>query len=110
VSFSGEIDVATAPLARTALSEACGAGARTVVVDLSEVSFFGAAGVSVLIEAKQLARSREVKLVFSSPSAIVQRVAQVTGCDELFASEGEDDIPRQPEARPTARRRFGEQQ
>jgi len=45
VSVAGEVDLVTAPVLADELRAA---GVRTLVVDLSEVSFLGAAGLSVL--------------------------------------------------------------
>ena len=48
----GEVDLTTAPLLHQALGKATAVrGARQVVVDLTEVGFFGAVGLTVLLAA-----------------------------------------------------------
>lgn len=52
VHVIGEVDLSTAPLLDQALSEATAApGARPVVVNLTQVGFLGAAGLTVLLAA-----------------------------------------------------------
>jgi len=55
VSVAGEVDLATAPILAGKLRLA---GVRTLIVDLSEVSFMGAAGLSVLHASARRKRGR----------------------------------------------------
>jgi anti-anti-sigma factor len=55
VSVAGEVDLVTAPILADELRAA---GVRTLVVDLSEVSFIGAAGLSVLHASARRERGR----------------------------------------------------
>ena len=55
VSVAGEVDLATAPMLADELRVA---GVRTLIVDLSEVSFMGAAGLSVLHASARRQRGR----------------------------------------------------
>ncbi|MFB8003627.1 STAS domain-containing protein [Nocardia sp. NPDC056000] len=48
VTASGEIDVTSAPVLERVLRRALRAGTRTVVVDMTGVSFLGSAGITVL--------------------------------------------------------------
>lgn len=51
-ALAGEVDFYTAELLRSRLFGALGNRASTVVVDLSRVTFFGVAGLRVLLEAR----------------------------------------------------------
>jgi anti-anti-sigma factor len=79
IEVTGEIDLCTAPSLRENLVRAFGFQSTTVVVDLSPVTFFAAAGVTALIEALAEAEksSRRVFLIANGRS--VGRVVQITG-------------------------------
>jgi anti-sigma B factor antagonist len=79
IEVAGEIDLCTAPSLRENLVRAFGFQATTVVVDLSPVTFFAAAGVTALIEllAEAEKSSRRVFLIANGRS--VARVIEITG-------------------------------
>ncbi|MEU3273145.1 STAS domain-containing protein [Saccharomonospora sp. NPDC006951] len=79
----GEVDLATAPLLRTALSRCERDGTVRVIVDLSEVSFLAAAGAEVLRATATLAgdEGRKVAVV---TTAQVDHVLELTGLTEVI--------------------------
>ncbi|MFI1913820.1 STAS domain-containing protein [Nocardia sp. NPDC020380] len=81
VSASGEVDILSAPKLSTALSEALATGSEVVVVDLSEVGFFGSAGLSVLVETLAAVTAQQLRVV-ASPQ--VQRPIELTGLDAML--------------------------
>jgi anti-anti-sigma factor len=84
IRLVGEVDLATCQTLQTALDALVARPAGDVVVDCSEVTFFGAAGVDALVRARnQLDSSR--RLVIRKPSAIVRRVLGIVHLTELFA-------------------------
>jgi anti-sigma B factor antagonist len=74
VHVTGEIDLFTAPQLGQELSRAISSGHRTVVVDLTAVSFMDSACVHALLNGEALARHVGVKLVLRRPAESVARV------------------------------------
>jgi anti-sigma B factor antagonist len=72
----GEVDLATAPLLLERLQQACSDGARHLVVDLSGVTFFAAAGVGVLHEARA-AQAPTQELLLVGKDRLLLRVLDV---------------------------------
>ncbi|MFJ4658874.1 STAS domain-containing protein [Nocardia sp. NPDC088792] len=85
VSVSGEVDILSAPALSTALSEALTTGSEVVVVDLSEVGFFGSAGLSVLVEALAAISGQQLRIVASTQ---VRRPIELTGLDAMLSVYG----------------------
>ena len=64
VEVTGGVDGYTAPLLQLCLdSQATQPGLRELVVDLAQVTFLGAAGVTVLAQAHRRCRTRGARLV-----------------------------------------------
>ncbi|GAA2643896.1 STAS domain-containing protein [Dactylosporangium fulvum] len=84
VQASGELDVATAPELRSYLHQLVDDGARTVVVDLTDVGFLDSTTLGVLISVhKRLVEvGGVVELVV--PHARLLRIFQITGLDRVF--------------------------
>ncbi|MGW4941757.1 STAS domain-containing protein [Actinoplanes sp. NPDC004185] len=78
VSVQGDLDLDTAPLAQATLIQALD-GAERVCLELSEVRFFGAAGVRVVIAAQQHAASLGRQLRLSGVHGITERILVLTG-------------------------------
>ncbi|MFC9087597.1 STAS domain-containing protein [Nocardiopsis dassonvillei] len=83
VRVRGEIDLATVPSYRDDLFDALRTDADRVVVDLSGVTFFSAAGVSLLAAAWIQAEALGVDLRLAAPSKQVRRVLGLLGTHEL---------------------------
>jgi anti-sigma B factor antagonist len=78
VSVQGDLDLDTAPLAQAVLTQALD-GAERVCLDLSDVRFFGAAGVGVVVAGRQHAASLGRELRLSGVHGITERVLALTG-------------------------------
>lgn len=77
----GEVDTFTAPLLDHNLVEALAEGPNLVVVDLSEVEFFGSAGLAVLLNAqKRFGTALQVVA-----RRTVLRPIQLTGMDTVLS-------------------------
>jgi anti-sigma B factor antagonist len=94
-AVTGEVDVLTAPALRAQLMSAGDVHCRDVVVDLTAVTFFAAAGLHVLDDVRHAHRgARELLVVGASPQ--VDRVFDLCGpdyprfatCDQALASCG----------------------
>jgi anti-anti-sigma factor len=87
LSCSGEIDLETAPRLVDALRTV---SSRNCVVDLSKVTFMGAAGFNALIDAAMRCGAMGGTLVVQRPPPIVLRLLDVLDLpDELLISEAE---------------------
>ncbi|MEU0490583.1 STAS domain-containing protein [Nocardiopsis sp. NPDC006139] len=86
VRISGDIDLVTAPGYRTRLFEvlrARGDSGDRVVVDLSGVTFFGAAGLSLLAEVRARAERAGTDLRLAAPPDRITRLIELTGTHGL---------------------------
>lgn len=79
----GEVDVATAP-ALGAILASLDDGAPRVVVDLSQTTFIGAAGVHVLASARHHRCRAGRELVLKAPSAVARRVIRLSGMGQVL--------------------------
>jgi anti-anti-sigma factor len=111
VAVRGEVDVATAPALRRALADV---GARRhddaavvpLVIDLSGVTFMGAAGLGVLVGAARRERLAGSEVVLRDPSRRTLRVLEITRLCDVFRVEGhaaevkrlDAALPRRPRA------------
>jgi anti-sigma B factor antagonist len=73
VSVAGEIDLFTGPPFGTALSGALDAGARQLIVDLSECTFMDSTGIGILV------RVNERRNHASKPVAVVTEPSERAG-------------------------------
>src|SRR5262249_29872450 len=78
VSFSGELDIATAPIAEEALA------GDVDVLDLSELEFMDSSGVKVLLRA---CSDRSESLVIRAVKPSVRRILDMTGVGDLLVFE-----------------------
>lgn len=72
---AGELDLSTLHLLRPALDEIVAAGRRTVVVDLTDVTFVDLAALRVLASAGAAGLAVELR----NPSPLACRVLEITG-------------------------------
>jgi anti-sigma B factor antagonist len=83
VSLVGEHDLHTAPKAREELRRVIAAGARAVVVDLTETTFLDSTVLSLLLGLrKELRAGGRLLLVTDEPR--VRRVFEIAGVDRFF--------------------------
>ena len=86
IRASGDIDVATSPLLRTALAAVIDDAPSIVTLDLTEVAFVDSSGLGVLVGALMRMRGMDPgnKLLVVGAREPVRKVFDVTGLDELF--------------------------
>jgi anti-sigma B factor antagonist len=85
LTVTGEVDIATVAILRRALANAR-AGFVTVILDLHNVSFFGAAGLNAVAAAYKYAPALgDFRL--RDPSPAVQRVLDISGLDRIVPIE-----------------------
>jgi anti-anti-sigma factor len=83
VRILGGIDLTTAPAYRDRLFDTIRADADRIVVDLSGVTFFSAAGISLLAAAWVRARELGVDLRLAAPSDRVRELLELVGTRDL---------------------------
>ncbi|MFD4190795.1 anti-sigma factor antagonist [Amycolatopsis thermoflava] len=84
VTARGDFDLVTVPRLRAALAQALAGepSPAVLVVDLTEVTFFGAAAMAALLEAGEIGgESTELRLAASEQS---QRFLRIGGLDQIF--------------------------
>jgi anti-sigma B factor antagonist len=92
VSVSGELDQATAPELRAALSGVLGDAHGAVLIDLSDCGFIDSTGLSLLVEAKRRLDENNRGFGVCCPDDDVRRLLELTGISkavELFHSRDE---------------------
>ncbi|TDV46087.1 STAS domain-containing protein [Actinophytocola oryzae] len=83
LSVLGEIDLVTVTGLETAVAEHV-AAAPTLVIDLSEVTFFGSVGLAAIMRAMTLAEDRGTRLLLVAGRR-VRRTMELTKTTEFFA-------------------------
>jgi anti-sigma B factor antagonist len=84
VVLDGEIDIATAPAIRRFLMAAISGGDVHLAVDMSGVTFIGAAGIGVLVAAANRARQAGGGLSLLAPSRPVRQLLDVLHLDAIL--------------------------
>ncbi len=84
LSFSGEIDLHTAPEMKKTIYETLDQGARDIILDLGGLSFMDSSGLGVLVGTLKRVRSAggSVSLVCCRDSVL--KVLRLTGLDQVF--------------------------
>lgn len=83
-TVAGELDYRTADIMRQALVGSLPTAAATVVIDLSMVTFFGVAGLRVLMEARSWIGHTGRRLQLITGPRCVDRLLEVAGHDAVF--------------------------
>jgi anti-sigma B factor antagonist len=81
VAVRGELDIATTPQLQAALAR-LEPGYETLVIDLSECSFFASSGISLLLDENDNAARAGVELVVVKAPANVQRMFDLARLDD----------------------------
>ena len=84
VSVSGELDLHTSGCRQARIEEADAVGARTVLVDLSEISFIDSSAVEVLVRESKRLEGRGHSLVLVTNDPRTRRILEVTGLDRVL--------------------------
>jgi anti-sigma B factor antagonist len=83
LALEGEIDLEQAGAVRRALLDALKKG-RTVLVDLSQVTYIDSSGIASLVEGLQVAKKQKSELALVSVSQRVRRVLELARLDKVF--------------------------
>ena len=106
VTFPDVVDIENAPGMRDALRtviHAHGDACRTLVADLSTSRFATATALSVLVEARNLARTKGMTLCVVAPAPLTRKVFTLTGLREVMPLYRTlSDLPTVPPPSPPA--------
>ena len=84
VFLTGEIDLDKSPAARAVLLE-CLSNHSAIFVNMSAVSYIDSSGVASLVEALQIARSKEVEFHLCEVSEATQKVLALARLNKVFS-------------------------
>jgi anti-sigma B factor antagonist len=84
IALHGEFDIASADDAGRALQELLRRDLDAVIIDLSGLDFMDSTGVKFLVDGREAARARGVRLTLVPGRGPVQRVLTVSGVTALF--------------------------
>jgi len=90
VVVRGEVDMATAPALEACLEEASSSGEGDVEVEMDNVSFLDASGLSVLITAHSRLQSNGHSLRLRNPAREVRKVLEICGFSAVLAVDAVD--------------------
>lgn len=98
VRLNGHLGIDSSPdLRDRLLAMLQGQPPKTIIVDLTEVSFIDASGVATLLEALKIARSRESTLCLKGLQGRIARLFEVMGLLSVFETADCKDVS--PESR-----------
>jgi anti-sigma B factor antagonist len=84
IALSGELDIASAPALEAKIVELCTDGARSVVIDLSELAFIDSTGLRAIMGARSLCDERSCDFSLVPGGKSIQRVFVLTGLHEYL--------------------------
>lgn len=84
VALGGEVDLYTAPELRDRLVAAIDAGARRLVVDMTETTFIDSTTLGVLIGAVKRLRPVDGEVLLVAPDRNIRKVFEITLLDRVF--------------------------
>jgi anti-anti-sigma factor len=91
IALYGEFDIASAADASCALQELLNRDLDAVIIDLSGLDFMDSTGVKFLVDGRETARARGVKLSLVPGGDPIKRVLTVSGVTALF-----EDVDSRP--------------
>ena len=84
IALRGELDVSTAPRFNAALSDPRVRRCRTLVIDLSELTFMDSTGLSALLVGEMHARTNGQRFTIVQGPRHVQELFRLTGVDHFL--------------------------
>lgn len=91
--LSGELDLANVAQTDTRLQELVRSGARTIAVDVQDVTFLDLTTLRVLLRAHEVLRARGGHLRLINASRRVQRLLRITRTEHLLDGVGSRKTP-----------------
>jgi anti-sigma B factor antagonist len=88
VILEGEVDIYSAPRFKEALLQGIEQGARTIIVDLTGVTFIDSTALGVLVSGAKRVRPRNGSLDIVCNDENITRIFEITGLDRIFGIYG----------------------
>src|SRR4051812_5446566 len=82
---AGELDILSAPTLEDSVQPQLACGSHGLIIDLTELSFLGCAGVLVLLRAREAAQRKKVSLQLVCNSTAVLRILKISDVLDRFA-------------------------
>lgn len=95
VAPSGEVDLSRSPKLRTVLREAQSSKPKRVIIDLGAVDYMDSSGVATLVEAFQIARRNNSKMVLCALTDRVRSIFEIARLDTIFTITSTRDEARE---------------
>jgi anti-sigma B factor antagonist len=84
VRVTGELDMVTAPDLERALNRLCSSGYRDVDLNVSGLTFIGAAGLTVFVRCDERLRTAAGLLRLIGPTRRCRRLLAITGLEDIL--------------------------
>jgi anti-sigma B factor antagonist len=80
----GELDLAAAPRLEEWASRVLEAGAKHLVIDLTQTTFIDSTAIRALLRVHELVQAAGISMVISAETSAVLRVFEITGLDKTL--------------------------
>ena len=80
----GDVDLSRSPSLRNDIRKAFESPPRKLVIELSGVSYMDSSGVATLVEAMQLSRKKDTRLVLCCMTDRVHSIFEIARLDQVF--------------------------
>jgi len=94
VELTGDLDIATAELAVSYVTDIIGRHRKPLIVDLSALDFCDAKGLAALVRMAGYAEQKDLPFQLASPRPSLVKIMRITGLDRRFTT-AEIPPPRQ---------------
>ncbi|WP_395297815.1 STAS domain-containing protein [Kitasatospora hibisci] len=84
-TLAGDLDIETLEPARSTLDDLVEQHPSLLVVDLGRIAFCDSSGLNLLLRTRMAAAAADVEFRLAAPSAMVQRLLELTCADTVFS-------------------------
>ena len=84
IAPEGDVDLSRSPVLRTSLRQAQTSRPKRLVVDLGQVDYMDSSGVATLVEALQIARRNNTRMVLCGMRDRVRSIFEIARLDTVF--------------------------
>lgn len=91
LSPEGDVDLSRSPVLRNSLKQALTAKPKRLVVDLGLVDYMDSSGVATLVEALQISRKANTRMVLCGMKDRVRSIFEIARLDTVFTIAGSRD-------------------
>lgn len=81
---NGRMDIESSPVVQLAIMDAWNKGAKSIIIDLSEVDFMDSSGLSALVSGMKTLRKTGGRLCICNANAQIRTAMRLTMLDRVF--------------------------